>query len=33
MSDHVKFGFDAIIKKPYEYHELAETVKNLIEEE
>jgi len=33
MSDHGKFGFDAIIKKPYEYHELAETVKNLIEEE
>jgi len=33
MSDHEKFGFDAIIKKPYEYHELAETVKNLIEKE
>jgi two-component system cell cycle sensor histidine kinase/response regulator CckA len=30
MSDHVKFGFDAIIKKPYEYTELAEVVKNLI---
>ena len=33
MSDHEKFGFNAIIKKPYEYHELAETVKKLIEEE
>jgi len=33
MSDHEKFGFKAIIKKPYEYHELAETVKRLIEEE
>jgi two-component system cell cycle sensor histidine kinase/response regulator CckA len=33
MSDHEKFGFNAIIKKPYEYHELSETVKKLIEEE
>lgn len=33
MSDHEKFGFKAIIKKPYEYHELAEAVKKLIEEE
>ena len=33
MSDHVKYGFNEIIKKPYEYHELAETVKKLIEEE
>jgi PAS domain S-box-containing protein len=33
MSEHEKFGFNAIIKKPYEYHELAETVKKLIEEE
>jgi PAS domain S-box-containing protein len=32
MSDHVKYGFDEIIKKPYEYHELAETVRRLIEE-
>lgn len=32
MSDHVKYGFDEIIKKPYEYHELAEAVKKLIEE-
>jgi len=30
MSDHVKFGFDAIIKKPYEYNELAKVVKSLI---
>jgi two-component system cell cycle sensor histidine kinase/response regulator CckA len=33
MSEHEKFGFNAIIKKPYEYHELAETVKKLIHEE
>ncbi|MBN1694337.1 PAS domain S-box protein [candidate division WOR-3 bacterium] len=33
MSDHEKFGFNAIIKKPYEYHELSETVKKLLEEE
>jgi PAS domain S-box-containing protein len=32
MSDHLKYGFNAIIKKPYEYHELAEAVKKLIEE-
>jgi two-component system cell cycle sensor histidine kinase/response regulator CckA len=31
MSDHVRFGFNAIIKKPYEYKELAEVVKNLIQ--
>jgi PAS domain S-box-containing protein len=33
MSEHKKFGFNAIIKKPYEYHELSETVKKLIEED
>jgi len=33
MSEHEKFGFNAIIKKPYEYKELAETVKKLIEKE
>ena len=33
MSEHEKFGFNAIIKKPYEYYELAETVKKLINEE
>ena len=33
MSEHEKFGFNAIIKKPYEYHELSDTVKKLIEEE
>jgi len=33
MSEHEKFGFNAIIKKPYEYHELSETVKKLMEEE
>ena len=33
MSDHKKFGFKSIIKKPYEYHELSDTVKKLIEEE
>lgn len=30
MADHVKFGFNSIIKKPYEYTELAEVVKKLI---
>jgi PAS domain S-box-containing protein len=30
MSDHVKFGFNAIIKKPYEYNDLAGVVKNLM---
>jgi len=33
MSEHEKFGFKAIMKKPYEYHELSEKVKKLIEEE
>lgn len=33
MSEHKKFGFNAIIKKPYEYKELAEKVKKLIEKE
>ncbi len=33
MSEHEKFGFKDIIKKPYEYHELAEAVKKLIEKE
>ncbi len=32
MSNHGKFGFNSIIKKPYEYHELDETVRKLIEE-
>lgn len=30
MSEYKKFGFNSIIKKPYEYHELAETVKKII---
>jgi PAS domain S-box-containing protein len=33
MSEHEKFGFNAIIKKPYEYFELAEAVKKLIKKE
>jgi len=33
MSNHEGFGFNAIIKKPYEYKELAKAVKDLIEED